>query len=492
MTNALVSPRAAKALTAAVALLLAGCTTVGPTYAGAPAAAPVSAARGAFVRAGSDTTTAVPIAQWWRSLDDPMLDALIAEALAQAPSVAIAEARVAQARATLAANRTANTPSLNASAAAPIANLPGNVFDPQGDAADRSTIDLYNVGFDSSWEVDLFGRRRRTIEGAAARVDAAEASVADAQVTLAADVARTYVALRARQARAAFLTTQRTLDAEATGLARQRLQRGTAPAQPLAAAQAQLDRTTGEIATNQGELVALKDQLALLTGREPGALDARLDAPAPIPVPPREVAIGDPARLLRNRPDIRAAERALAAANAEVGVKTADRFPRISFLGNLGIGGGALSDVLNPGNLVALILPRISLPIFDGGRGEQQLNVARGQYAEAEGRYRQTVLAALQDAEGSLTRYGQQRIAWGRALAAEEELATVARLQNQRARAGTASRTDAIAAERQRLQAGMAAVEARASTTTNFIAVNKALGLGWAPRDPAPATTPAR
>ncbi|MCW1384142.1 efflux transporter outer membrane subunit [Novosphingobium sp. KCTC 2891] len=462
-------------------LLLSACTTVGPNYTGAPDVASNAASRGAFLRADAAARAEAPAASWWQALGDPVLDGLIADALAGSPNVAIANARIAQARAGLAANRTAILPSVNVSAAAPYFNVPGGLFSSNGQSGGRDSVNVYNVGFDSSWEIDLFGGTRRKIEAASARADAAEAGLADAQVTLSAEIARAYVALRARQAVLSVLDRQAAIDDQLVQLAQARLSGGTAPEQPLNEARGQRAQTEGDRAKARADVTVLADQLAVLTGREPGTLDSLIASPGPVPLPPESVAVGDPALLLRSRPDVRIAERQLAAANADVGVQIANRFPKISFLGLLGLGGQNIGDIFDPSKIIGLAVPQLKWSLFDGGRTEAQIRNAKGAYAEAEATYRARVLGALQDAETSLTRFGGQRITFAKALEGQGQAARSASLQQQRAQAGTIGRSDALTAERQALQAQLAAVSARADLTTGFIAVEKSLGLGWAP-----------
>ncbi|MDE2410398.1 MAG: efflux transporter outer membrane subunit [Sphingomonadales bacterium] len=470
-------------LSAAALASLGACTTVGPNYAGAPSTAPVSAERAAFLRGGERTTTAAPIARWWETLGDPQLDRLIDDALAHSPSIAMAQARITQARAGLAANKAGVLPTVNTSVSAPYINIPGNLLNPNS-SSDRTDMQRYSLGFDASWELDLFGGTRRKVEAASDRAEATAAGLADAQVSLSAEVTRAYVGLRARQAALQVLERQGVIDAELVSLAEQRLRLGTAPQQPLDQARAQLAQSEGQIASTRAEVTVLTDQLAVLTGAEPGTLDSALASATPIPLPPSEVAVGDPALLLRSRPDIRIAERQLAAANADIGSAIADRFPKISFLGLLGTGGGTVGSLTDTGSLIGLILPRISWTLFDGGRGAAKVASSRGAFAEAEGKYRATVLSALGDAETSLTRFGSDRIELGKALEAEARTLNAARLQQQRFIGGTATRSDALGAERQGLQVSLAAQNARAELTSDYVAVAKALGLGWAPQTP--------
>lgn len=460
----------------ALAALLAGCATVGPDYKGAPPAAPQAETRGAFVRAGDTVQATAPTGRWWESLGDPVLNQLVEAALSDSPGIAAANARVAQSRASLAASRTAVLPTVSTSFAAPYINVPGNLV---GNGGGRDEINAYNLGFDASWEIDLFGGTRRKVEAAAARAEAAEAGAADARITLSAEIARAYVGLRARQAMLGLQDRQVEIDRDLVALAKQRFAAGTIPQQPVNAAEAQAFASEADAAKSRAEIAVLMDQIAVLTGKEPGTLDALLGTPAGIPLPPAVVAVGDPALLLRSRPDVRMAERQLAAANADVGARIADKFPKISFLGLLGLGGQNIGDVFDPGNIVGIALPQIKWSLFDGGRAERQVEVAKGAYAESEANYRRTVLSALQDAEGALARFGAQRIAFGKALDAEARARKNVDLQTQRLAAGTIGRPDKLDTERHALQLAMASASARAELTTQFIAVEKALGLGW-------------
>ncbi|MGV3512368.1 MAG: efflux transporter outer membrane subunit [Novosphingobium sp.] len=459
-----------------LAALLAGCATVGHDYNGAPEAAPQAAGRSAFVRAGDGVVATAPAARWWKSLGDPVLDQLVEAAFIDSPGIAAANARIAQSRAALAANRTAALPTVNTSFAAPYLNVPGNIA---GNGGGRDEINAYNLGFDASWEIDLFGGTRRKIEAASARAEAAEAGAADARVTLSAEIARAYVGLRARQAMLGLQDRQIEIDRELVSLARQRFAAGTTPQQPLNSAEAQAFASEAEVARSRAEIAVLMDQIAVLTGKEPGALDTLLATPGAVPLPPAQIAVADPATLLRSRPDIRMAERQLAAANADIGAKIADKFPKISFLGLLGLGGQNIGDVFDPANIVGIALPQIKWNLFDGGRANRQIDSAKGAYAEAEATYRQTVLAALQDAEASLSRFGAQRVAFGKALDAEDRARKNVNLQQQRLQAGTIGKSDSLTAERQALQLAMASASSRAELTSGFIAVEKALGLGW-------------
>jgi len=290
-------------------LLLTTACTVGPNYTGPSAATPPPPV--SFVRAQNAGVAAPADGPWWTTLRDPLLDKLVTQALKDSPDLSAAAARIRQARATLRERRAADLPSISSSALFAKARLPGQSED--GGATD---LTLYNLGFDSSWELDLFGGRSRGLEATRADVAARTAELEDARVTLSAEVARTYVTLRERQQRLALAEAAIALRTREVELLRQRAASGTVGRDALLAGQQALDDARAQSGPLRAEIDGAKDRLALLAGRTPGSLDAQLDAPAPVPLPPAEVAIGDPAALLKRRPDIRVAERTLAAQTA--------------------------------------------------------------------------------------------------------------------------------------------------------------------------------
>ena len=194
---------------------------------------------------------------------------------------------------------------------------------------------------------------------------------------------------------------------------------------------------------------------------------------------PAQIAVGDPARLIAQRPDVRAALAQAGASRADLKAREADRLPHISFTGILGLGGAGVSDALNPSSLIALALPQIRWTLFDGGRARAGINAAGAARDEAEAQYRKAVLGALEDAEASLARFGAQRIALARAAEARAAADHAATLQAGRVAGGTLPQSEAIVAERQALAARSAELAAATQLTAGFIAVEKALGLGW-------------
>jgi NodT family efflux transporter outer membrane factor (OMF) lipoprotein len=448
---------------AAGLLALGGCA-VGPDYAPPVAVQPA----GAFARAGTARAEA-PVARWWLGLHDAQLAALIERGLANAPQIAIAEARLHQAQAGLAGSRAALLPTLGTSAAYLHADLPG--------AGLQGLNQFYNLGFDANWEVDLWGGKHRAVEQSRAGVGAALAERGDAEVALAAEIARTYVTMRAREASGVLLAERRGLEAQDLRLGEARLAAGTVARQTVEALRAQLGQTEGEQAAVAGDSAALHDALAVLTGQVPGALDGLVAAP--VPLPPVEVSVGDPAGLIARRPDVRAADRAYAAATAGVGVAQARRYPAISLFGVVGLGGTSAGNMLDPSKYASLLVPTLQWSFPDLGRVAVGIRGAKASRELALAQYRAAAVSALQDSESALARYGAARVGWAKSGAAAAHATEIARLQAMRADAGAIAQGDAIDAARGRVNARLAEVNSRASLTIAYVALSKALGLGW-------------
>jgi NodT family efflux transporter outer membrane factor (OMF) lipoprotein len=464
----------------ACAALLAGCT-LGPDYKGPPEMASQSANAG-FVRAQANTTTAAPVALWWAALNDPVLDGLVQRSLQANPNLGAARARLQQSRAALDLEQANARPSGGASALAAHARLPPlNLGSSSSGSASR--VNLYNLGVDATWEIDLFGAHQRSIQAASASAEAAQATLADVQVSLAAEVANAYINLRERQLRLALGDESVRAQEHMLQLTGQRVERGTASTMDQLRIQNQLDATRADLLPLQAEKEAFLNQLATLAGQEPGALDAELAGPAPVPLPPPEVAVGDPASLLRRRPDIRAAERTLAADTAKIGQAEAAKYPSLKLLGVIGLGGTHPSDLTRLDDFAAIGAPMLSWNFLDFGRNSARVTQAERVRDEAELKYRQAVLEALRDAEDSLSRfrYGRVTVATlARSKASADQALVLAR---QRYAAGTGTLIELLDTTRQQISAQQNLLQGEAALTRSFVGIQKALGLGWS--DPA-------
>ncbi|MCD1622581.1 efflux transporter outer membrane subunit [Citromicrobium bathyomarinum] len=467
--------------------LLAGCTA-GPDYAGPPEI--LSADTGhRFVRAGEDVGVMDPaLAEWWVLLDDPELTRLVETALSENPSLQAAQARIAQARASVRQDRAGRMPTLGTQATTIQGQLPGleiqegappSSQQPDPEAGSDDALSFYNVGLNANWELEFAGGSRRRIEAGNAQAAATVANAEDAKVQLTAQVASTYVNLREAQFRAEQFEAQISLQEEILALTYQRYQRGALPLFPVGTANAELEMLKSQLAEAEADIAVLSDALAILTGQVPGSVDAALTTAHSIPMPPEQVAIGDPASLVARRPDIRAAERSLAASTARIGVAEAARFPKLSFTGILGLGGSSLDDVVDVGDFSALAIPRLQWNFLDFGRVDAAIDQAGAARNEAVANYQQTVLLALQDAERALARFGQQRVALAASMQMKKQADVAADLNRQRFAAGAISKADLNRALREQQQASADLVRAKGALTLAWIALQKSLGLGW-------------
>lgn len=465
-----------------MAVLLAGCT-VGPDYHGPPMIPLASAGQAhggsGFVRAADPTYTAAPgLARWWETLDDPDLTALVDEALAHSPDMALAQARIREADAQAGEQDTMGLPTASASAAYLNARIPGGALGGEG-AGKATTLHVYHVGTTASWEPDIFGGARRGSEEAQANVDKSFADLGDAQVSLSAKVAQAYVSLRDVQARIALYARSIDLQKQALALTQRRLLAGTATALDVDRLRNGLDTLIAQSIPLQAQCDGYLNQLAVLTGNAPGGVDARLATTTPIPLPPAQVPIGDPTALVAHRPDIRSAERALAAGTAEIGMEKAKLFPSLNFLGVLGLGGSRPGDIAHTGNLTGLLAPMLKWNFLNFGRQRATVHQAEARRDEAEAQYRKVVLAALEDAENSLSQFGNDRQELERLVQAEQSATRSLHLNELRLAAGTSTVIEQIDIERQSIAAQVAVTQAKARLTNSFIGVQKSLGLGW-------------
>jgi NodT family efflux transporter outer membrane factor (OMF) lipoprotein len=485
----------------AAAAVLSACM-VGPDYQGPPNAAPLASAPGAsFVRVPAGSSASIdPPARWWESLGDAELTRLIDMALADSPSLAQAEAKVRSSRAMVSEQRAGLLPKGGASALYAHARLPSGdlssvgggqstVASPSSTASSGSAatnLDIYSAGFDASWEIDLFGGVRRGIESANGTFQAQEASFQDSQVQLASEVARNYVNLRDVQQRIRLGAESAQVQTQALALTRQRRAAGTASDGDVERLLNQLSQTNAQNVPLLAQRDQYLDQLAILTGCEPGALDAELSGEVETPQPQALVAIGDPAAMLRRRPDIREAERQLAAANATIGEHVADFFPSLTLFGTVGQSSTNSATLFSTRNLTGVGAPSLSWNVFDIPKVAAQVRGANADRDAAIENYRQTVLAALQDAEDSLSSFGHDRETLWQFTLARDSAVRAAASTRIRYDGGTATLIDLLDTERQRASAEQSVSQSQAQLTNAFVALQKSLGLGWGAPPPAP------
>jgi NodT family efflux transporter outer membrane factor (OMF) lipoprotein len=452
--------------------VIASCT-VGPNYRGAPDVAPDATHAASFNRAPKDIVSPAPAAAaWWQALGDAELTHLIETGLANSPDIRAAQARLRESRAGLRQQHRKALPSSSADALYLHAKLPTSVLG-------LGSVDFYNVGFDATWEVDLFGGNRRAIQAAAADAMAVEADLADTHVQLSAEIAQAYINLRDQQLRMALVRKSADVEDQILALTQQRRAQGVASDLDVERIRAQVETTRQSIIPLDAQIIESLDELAILTGREPGALDAELAAAGSFPTLPQTVAIADPAALLKQRPDIRAAQWHLVSQNAQIGEREADWFPKLNLLGTLGFNAAAPGHLVNSENFLWVAAPILQWNFLDFGRTRARVDQAKAGLAEAEAKYEGTVLGALRDANVALSRYGHQRDNVLSLRSVEASATHSADLTQQRYRAGTTSALDWLDAERTRFTAVQNRIAGDADLVKDFVALQKSLGLGW-------------
>lgn len=468
------------------ALLTLGACTVGPDYAGPPALGSASGGDG-FVRAEGGFAQGQPaLAEWWTALGDPVLNELEARALAGSPDLAAAKARIGGARSALAVEKAGSKPSLSAMGVAAHVRIPdlgggSSSTDPttEEESGGTTSTNIFNLGLNAAWEVDLFGGQRRKDEAARAELAGAEASAEDAQVSLTAAVAEAYIDYRERQQQLAMAEAAVKLREELAVFARQRFEVGAGTSVAVEQANAALEQARQQVAPLRAEAQSYANALAILTGEAPGAVDPLLAQVAPVPLPPASVAVGNPEELLKRRPDIRVAERRLAAQNARIGVAEAARFPRLNFMGILGVGGSNIADLTHLDDFTAVAAPMLQWNFLDFGKAKAQVGQAEARRDEAEALYRGTVLGALRDVEDALAAFRASRESVASLARAEESAAKIKDFQRQRFELGAAGKPALLEAELAHNSASEALDRAKAKLTGDFVALQKALGLGW-------------
>jgi multidrug efflux system outer membrane protein len=408
---------------AALALwLLAGCA-VGPDYAPPEMALPARWGEDAPARGDATIDDTTDLAVWWRAFGDPILDALIDEALAQNLTLAESAARVREARARRTIAAAGLFPSVGAGVQyqwqRPFSEHSqfGTVLGASGGAAAAGllTTDLYDGSFDASWELDVFGGIRRGIEAADADLAGAEDDARATRVLLLAEVARVYVAVRSLQRRLTITAENLQSQRDSVELTESRFRSGLASELDVRQARSLLATTESEVPDLERQRDQAVHALSVLLAREPTYLRERLAPQVPIPgaATPDALAVriplGLPSDLLRRRPDVRSAERALAAATARIGVATAELFPKFSLTGLAGLQSISASDFFTSGSRYFSVGPAISWRVFEGGRLRAGVRVQEAQTEQALARWEQTVLGSLRDVEDALVAYVKER-----------------------------------------------------------------------------------
>ncbi|QPK64754.1 efflux transporter outer membrane subunit [Methylomonas sp. LL1] len=454
------------------ASLLSACA-VGPDYQ-MPATNPPDAFANASP--GGFSGHAVEIS-WWKSFNDAQLTALVEQALAHNYDLQAAQANLREARALYLESGLNLAPTITSHAnytesKRSVGSMNNRAFVPR-------ELKLYSTGFDAFWEVDFFGRVRRSVEASSDEVDAQEASLRDVGVSLIAEVARNYFELRGLQRQLAVAEQNAANQAQTLEMTRVRAENGRGTQLDVARAQAQLDGTRATVPSFSAAINRAIHRLSVLGGLMPDALTRQLSQAMPLPKAPDIVAIGNPADLLRRRPDIRMAERALAAATSRIGVATADLFPRVTFVGNISLEAMTLSGLGAAGSEAYSVGPRISWAALDLGRIYARIKAADARAEASLANYEQTVLNALEETENALISYSQERNRRELLASAAQASEQAHQLAHLRYREGVDDFLTVLDSEQRLLQDQRQLTQSETATATALTAVYKALGGGW-------------
>lgn len=422
---------------------------------------------------------------WWTTFNDPVLNSLLERALRANLDLQLAEARIREARARRGITAAGRWPTVDARASIAQGrdskNAPNPVLvQPGGQVAlPGQSENLFQAGFDATWELDLFGASRRSIEAAQADIETAVYDRDAVLLTLLAEVSRNYIELRGLQEQSRIARKSLVAQQDTLTLVRARYVGGIAADLDVARAEAQVQRTASQLPALDTSLTRAVHRLAVLLGQPPGALAGELESAWPMPIPSPPPVVGLPSDLLRQRPDIRSAERRLAAASARLGIAEADLYPKFSLLGSVGLANVAAADFFNGTSTLWSIGPSMTWPLFQGGRIVATIEVRDAQEQQALLAYRRAILNGIEDVENAIAAYRDgraQRAALAKAVdSAQRALDFASALYT----GGLTDFRDVLVAQRSLFQVRSELAQHDTAESLDLVALYKALGGGW-------------
>lgn len=445
------------------ALALAGCASLKAPTASADAGVAVPGAWSMSAPAAAPTS----LAGWWQRFGDPALTGLIERALAANTSIASAQAALRQSRALAQVQQARLGPDVGVSGSAQ-----------RSRTAAQGSGNSFRAGFDASWEPDVFGGQRAARDAAAQDAEVSAASLGDVQVSVAAEVAQTYITLRSTEQRLAIARENLASQEETLRITQWRVQAGLATSLQSEQARAAVEQTRAQIPALQTSLALARHQLALLTGRT--VAEFTLAEGGALPQPADDLALAFPADTLRQRPDVRAAEARVAAAAQRVLQADAARYPSFGLSGSLGLSALTLSG-LGSGAVVSSLLTSVSMPVFDGGALRVQGEAQRAAFDQAREAHRSTVLVALKDVEDALVTLQGDRERLARLREAADAANNAALLARQRYASGLVDFQTVLETQRTQLSAQDNVAASQADVASDHVRLYKALGGGWTP-----------
>ncbi|MGA8182254.1 MAG: efflux transporter outer membrane subunit [Terriglobia bacterium] len=454
--------------------LIAGCT-VGPDYHRPHILSPAS---WSSPMEGGETNFQPIDAAWWKTFHDPKLNSLIFRAVQSNLALRVAEARIREARAQRGVVASGEGPGIGVRGSYSRNRFSKNGFPPLPPSAPLD-YNLYSVGFDASWELDLFGGIRRAVESANARIAVAEFGRDDVLRSLLGEVARNYIEARAFQRRIAITRENIQTQQRIVNLTRDRYHSGLASDLDVQQAEALLATTKSQVPTFETGFRNATYRLDVLLGQPTGNVLNDLSEEAPIPATPPQVPVGLPSDLLLRRPDVRRAERELAAATAQIGVAKADLFPRFSLIGDIGLLSLHTSDWWSAGSRFWSAGPIVSWPVFQSGRIRANVHVQEARAEQALAQYQQTILIAFEDVDSALTAYAKEQIRRQSLVQSVQANKRALKLADNLYRHGLADFIRVLESQRGLYQAQDSLVQSDQFVALNLVAIYKALGGGW-------------
>jgi outer membrane protein, multidrug efflux system len=470
--------------------LLSACT-VGPDY-----VKPKSAVPPQWSELQEAQPPAAPgdLARWWTLFQDPLLDELIKQAIESNKELRIAESRIFEARARRGVVAADGYPNANTGASyfrsQQSSNLTSSMHERQnngnqggGGTSPSKTPprNLFTVGFDASWEIDIFGGVRRAVEAADADISAAQENKRDVLVSLLAEVALNYIQVRSDQRRLAIARENIIAQGKTVELTEARFDAGLGTELDVAQARAQLASTEARVPLLESSSRQAMHQLAILLGQEPGALLGILTEPVPIPVGPESAPVGLPSDLLKRRPDIRRAERELAASTARIGEAKADLFPKFALVGAIGYQSMDFRDIANPASRLWSYGPSVKWPVFDAGRIRARIAAQDARQEQSLIRYEQTILTALKDVEDALVAHAKERSSREARILAEQANERAYQIASELYAQGLKDFLNVLISQLALYTAQDALAVSDQAVATFMVSLFKALGGGWDP-----------
>ena len=454
------------ALSVALALALGGCAAWSPP-AQLASTAPVA------------STSVNPLAQWWQRFNDPLLGTLVTQALQANTSIRSAQAALQQSRALRDVSAAGLLPTLSASGSAQRGRVNG-----------MDASNSFHAGLDASWEPDIFDAQRSTLNAAEADTQALQATLADVQVSVAAEVALAYVQLRGQQAQLVIARNNLASQQETLQLTQWRQQAGLVTELEAEQARAAVEQTRALLPALQISIAQTGHALAVLTGQPPEALSSLLAASRPVPQAKDDPALGIPAETLRQRADVRAAEYLVSAARARVAQADAARFPGFALGGTLGLSAASVGALSNGAALVSSLLASVTLPIFDGGAAVAQVRSQQAALEQARIAYHATILNALKEVEDALVALHNDRQRLLSLRNAADAAGNAALMARQRFSSGLVDFQVVLETQRAQFATQDSVASASADLSSDFVRLFKALGGGWSPATTSTAMAP--